>query len=119
MKIVINSSRKISAIQEEFSTLFPGLTLAFYAKPSHPGAAPSAKLIRHSGKTLHDCRINSNDGILEIQPAMNIAELKENLRDVFGLSVEIFQRTDNGSYGKPVSDNLILGEVNTGDQIFQ
>jgi hypothetical protein len=111
MKIDINSGRKISAIQDEFSALFPGLAIAFYAKPSHPGAAPSEKLIRHSGKTLHDCRINSNDGSIEILPAMNISEFKANLRDIFGLSVEIFQKHPEVGDGKSLSDNLVLGEI--------
>ena len=43
MKIVINNKRRIFAIQEEFSTMFPGLVIAFFAKPSRPGAAPSKK----------------------------------------------------------------------------
>jgi hypothetical protein len=110
MKIAINSSRKIVAIQDEFNTLFPGLTIAFYAKPSHPGAAPSPKLIKHSGKTLQDCRINNNEGSIEILPLMNVSELKENLRDIFGLSVEIFQKPRNGSEELPVSDGLVLQE---------
>ncbi len=112
MKIVINNNRRISAIQEEFSTMFPGLTIAFFAKPSHPGAPPSTKLIRHSGKTLQDCRINSNDGTIEILPNMNISELKANLRDIFGLSVEIFQKPQDGNNKNPLSDNLILEEIN-------
>jgi hypothetical protein len=112
MKIAINSSRKIFAIQDEFSAMFPGLTMAFYAKPSHPGAAPSPKLIRHSGKTLADCRINNNDGSIEIMPTMNVSDLKENLRDIFGLSVEIFQKPGNGSGDIPVGDNLTLESVN-------
>jgi len=111
MKIDINSNRKIFAIQDEFSAMFPGLSIAFYAKPSHPGAAPSDKLIRHSGKTLQDCRINSNDGTIEILPAMNIAELKENLRDIFGLSVEIFKKPTDGTGELPLSDNLVLQEI--------
>ena len=115
MKIVINSNRKIFAIQDEFSEMFPGLIIAFYAKPSHPGAAPSTKLIRHSGKTLQDCRINSNDGIIEILPSMNISDLKENFRDVYGLSVEIFQKGGNGSNEDPVSDNLTFEEINKQD----
>ena len=111
MKITLNNTRKIAAIQDEFSTLFPGLSIAFYSKPSHPGAAPSTKLIRHSGKTLHDCRINSNDGSLEIFPTMNISELKNNLRDIFGLSVEIFEKSKDGSETSPLNDNLVLGEI--------
>jgi hypothetical protein len=111
MKIIINSSRKISAIQDEFSAQFPGLSIGFYAKPSHPGAAPSTKLIKHSGKTLHECRINSNDGAIEIFPTMNISELKDNLRDIFGLSVEIFQKSKEGAETSPLGDNLVLGEI--------
>jgi hypothetical protein len=112
MKIVINNNRKIFAIQEEFSNIFPGLTIAFYAKPSKPGSAPSTKLIRHSGKTLQDCRAISNDGIIEILPSMNISDVKENFRDVYGLSVEIFQKGGNGSNKNPVNDNLTLEEIN-------
>jgi len=112
MKIVINNNRAISAIQGEFSAMFPGLTLTFYAKPSHPGAAPSEKLIRHSGKSLKDCRAISNDGIIEILPTMNISDVKGNFRDVYGLSVEIFQKGKNDPNPDPVGDNLTLEELN-------
>ena len=112
MKIVINSNRKIFAIQDEFSEMFPGLTIAFYAKPSHPGAAPSTKLIRHSGKTLQDCRINSNDGIIEILPSMNISDLKENFRDVYGLSVEIFQNQVTALMKTCRRQSYLLAELN-------
>ena len=112
MKIVINSSRRISSIQEEFTTMFPKLTLSFYAKPSHPGASPSAKLIRHSGKSLQDCRAISKDGVMEILPTMNIGDVKENFRDVYGLSVEIFHKGENGSNAIAISDNQTLEEVN-------
>ncbi len=112
MKIVINNHRKIFAVQEEFNKMFPGLTIAFYGKPSKPGAAPSIKLIRHSGKTLQDCRAISNDGTIEILPSMNISDIKENFRDVYGLSVEIFQKAGNGSDKIPVSDKLTIEEIN-------
>jgi hypothetical protein len=111
MKIEINNHRKIFAIQDEFGAMFPGLTMAFYAKPSHPGATPSTKLIRHSGKTLQDCRINSNDGTLDILPTMNVSDLKNNLRDVFGLSVEIFQKPKDGGPASPATENLTLEEA--------
>ena len=117
MKIVINNNRKIFAIQEEFSKMFPGLTIAFYAKPNKPGAVPSTKLIRHSGKTLQDCRAIGNEGTIEILPSMNISDLKENFRDVYGLSVEIFQKGGNGSNKDPISDNLTFEEINKQDSL--
>jgi len=90
MKIVINNNRKIFAIQEEFSKMFPGLNIEFCAKPSRPGASPSKKLIRQSSKTLQDCRAISKEGTIDILPSMNVSDLKENFRDVYGLSIEIF-----------------------------
>ena len=112
MKIVINNNRKIFAIQEEFSKAFPGLKIVFFAKPSKPGAAPSKKLVRHSSKTLQECRAISKEGTIEILPSMNISELKEHFRDVYGLSVEIFQKAKDGSDGNPVSDKLTFEEIN-------
>ncbi len=112
MKIVINNKRRIFAIQEEFSTMFPGLVIAFFAKPSRPGAAPSKKLIRHSGKSIQDCRAVSKEGVIEILPSMNVSDVKENFRDVYGLSIEIFHKGRNGSNETPVSDNMTLDEIN-------
>jgi len=92
--------------------MFPGLKIVFFAKPSKPGAAPSKKVVRHSGKTLQECRAISKEGTIEILPSMNISDLKENFRDVYGLSVEIFQKAGNDSNKDPVSDNLTIEEVN-------
>jgi hypothetical protein len=112
MKIVINNHRKIFAIQEEFSNMFPGLKIVFLAKPSKPGSPPSTKLVTHSGKTLQECRAIHKEGTIEILPSMNISDVKENFRDVYGLSVEIFQKAENGNYEDPVSDKLTFEEIN-------
>jgi hypothetical protein len=112
MKIAINSHRKIFAIQEEFSTMFPGLSIAFHAKPSHRDGPPSQKIVMHSSRTLQDCRANGNEGTIEVIPSMTVSELKENLRDIFGLSVEIFPKPKDGFAEGPVLDNVILEEAN-------
>jgi ribosomal protein L36 len=112
MKIVINNNRKIFAIQEEFSNMFPGLEIDFYAKSSQHGGAPSKKLVRHSSKTLQECRVIRREGTIEILPTMNISDLKGNLRDIFGLSAEIFRKAENGSDEIPASDELTLEETN-------
>ena len=110
MKIVINNFRKVFAIQEEFSAMFPGLKIGFHAKASKEGDAPSHKLIMHGGRTLQDCRTVSRKGTIEILPSMNISELKNNFRNEYGLSAEIFQKS--GNHENPVGDNLTLAETN-------
>jgi hypothetical protein len=93
MKIVINNQRKIFAIQEEFNKIFPALEIEFFAKPNRQGAAPSKKLITHSSKTLQECRANSNEGTIEILPTMDAEDIKGNFRDIFGLTVEIVNKS--------------------------
>ena len=111
MKIVINNHRKIFAIQEEFSSMFPGLKIGFHAKPNNHGGAPSPKLVMHSSRTLQDCRVVTRKGSIEITPLMNISELKENFSNEYGLSVEIFPKTGNGGNETPVGENFTLDEV--------
>ena len=115
MKIVINNNRKIFAIQDEFSKMFPNLEINFHAKPNQHGGAPSKKLVRHSSKTLQECRVISKDGTIDILPSMNVSDLKENFRDVYGLSVEIFRKAENGVPQNPVSDRIALEEASKQD----
>jgi len=102
MKIAINNSRKIFAIQKEFKTMFPDMKLEFHAKPAKAGAAPSEKMVTHKSKTLQECRSVHNEGHIEILPTMSISDIQDNFRDIFGLSVEIFKKDRNGVNDDPV-----------------
>lgn len=118
MKIVINSNRRIFAIQKEFSTMFPTLEIFFYAKPSNPGGAHSAKLVTQSSKSLKDCRAIHEEGVIEILPSMTISELKSRFSDTYGLSVEIFPKSVNGSMENPVDDKRTL-EDHASETLFK
>ena len=117
MKIAINNNRKIFAIQEEFSAMFPNLKIVFHAKPSSAGGVPSPKMVIHSSRTLQDCRSISREGTIEILPTMNISELKGNLRDIFGLSAEICGKPENGDKDKPLGGKLTLEESNKQSEV--
>jgi hypothetical protein len=112
MKMIINNSRKIFAIQEEFSNMFPGLKINFHAKPSSAGGVPSPKMVLHSSRTLQDCRSISREGSIEILPTMNVSDLKENMQDIFGLSAEICLKPENGEKEKPLSGKQTLEDAN-------
>lgn len=93
MKIVINDHRKIFAIQEEFHELFSNLKIEFFVKPHKTGAASAKKIMKHASKTLGECRVVHTKGSLSIRPGMTVTDLKENFRDVYGLSVQIFRKS--------------------------
>ena len=112
MKITINDRRKIFAIQEEFFRVFPFLKLEFFAKPHRPGAASSKKLIKHSSKTLGECRTIHNNGILTITPEMTVTGLEQNFSDIYGLGVQVFRKSGNVWLETTMTDGWTLEEQN-------
>ena len=112
MKITINDHRKISAIQEDFSSMFPFLKLEFFAKPHNVNSASSKKMMKHNGKTLGECRIIHTKGFLTLTPNMTVADLEQSFRDVYGLSVQIFRKSGNVWLETTVTDGWTLEEQN-------
>jgi hypothetical protein len=94
MKISINDHRKIFAVQEEFSQMFPHLRLVFLSKPNKVGVASSKKMMIES-KTLGDCRVVHTKGDLTLSPSMTVADLQQSFSDNFGLSARVYLKSGN------------------------
>jgi hypothetical protein len=111
MKIIINNHRKIFAIQEQFNTVFPEMKIGFFGKPNTHGGPPSAKLVMHSSRTLQDCRAITRQGTLEILPTMNLSDVKDNFRDIYGLSVEFTPKEGTVSPAAAVAEKHATGKT--------
>jgi len=92
LQFEINNQRKVVALKEFFSSEFPNLKLEFFAKPHVTDGPHSDKIVTANSATIADCRAHNNDGILTIEPGMTTSELKDYLRDSFGLKAEIYKR---------------------------
>ena len=92
MEITISDQRKIFAVQNEFSVLFPFLKLEFYSKPHKRGGAPSSKPIKHISKTIAECRTVHSSGNITIHPQLTTGELEQHFMDVFGLTTHVFRK---------------------------
>ena len=112
MKLKITDRRKIFAIQEEFSQLFPYLRIEFFSKPHKPGGGSPKKFVKSSSKTLGECRSLHKNGTITITPSMTVADLEENFRDVFGLSVQVFRHSGAVWLETTVTDGWTLEEQN-------
>lgn len=113
MKVDINDHRKIFAVQEEFSTMFPNLKIEFFAKPSSADGASSKELVKQASKTLGECRTIHTKGLLTLDAAMTIADLKQSLQDNFGLSIRVF-RKEEGRWVETTQEGIYsLDEQNT------
>ncbi len=110
MQLTINDHRKVYALQEEFHQAFPNLLLEFFEKPSKVGAAAPKKMVVRATQTIGQCRNTHKKGLLTITPGMTVADLERDFDDVYGLSVEILQRSGN-SWTK-ADANIQLASVN-------
>lgn len=118
MKILINDHRKIFAIQEEFSKVFPYLKIEFFSK-SHTSSGPaSLKIVKNSSKTLGECRTIHNKGKLTIIPSMTVSDLEKGFNDVYGLSVQIFRKSGKSWLETSVTDGWALEEQNSQGEIL-
>ena len=112
MKVIINDRRKIFAIQNDFNELFPYLKLEFFVKPNEPGGASPKKLTKNSSKSLGECRTIHNSGTITITPNMTVADLEENFRSVYGLSVLVLRKSGKAWLETTVTDSWTLEEQN-------
>lgn len=112
MKMTINDQRKIFAIQEEFSGLFPYLKIEFFSKPHVSGGESPKKLIKHSSKTIGECRTSHNSGNMTITPGMTVTDLEQRFQDVYGLSVQVFRKSGKSWLETTVTDNWTLDQQN-------
>jgi len=113
MEITINDQRKIFAVQKEFSDMFPFLKLEFYSKSNKGGGAPSTKLMKHISKSIAECRTIHSPGNLTIHPHMTVGELEQGFRDVYGLSIEVFRKSENNWLGITETADWTLEKQNS------
>lgn len=111
MKIAINDHRKIFAVKEEFSMLFPNLKIEFLGRPNKVGEAASKKIVRES-KTLGDCRIIHTKGELTVSPSMTVADLQQTLNDNYGISILVFVKSGKEWVETKENGGLTLDEQN-------
>lgn len=112
MKITINDRRKIFAIQEEFNSVFPYLKLEFFSKPQKSGGAPAKSIMKHSSKTLGECRTIHTKGKITIIPTMTVADLEQSFSDVYGLGIQVLRKSGKAWLETTVTDGWTLEEQN-------
>ena len=113
MKITINDHRKISAIQEEFNTVFPYLKIEFFSKPSKQGGSQGKRIMKHASKTLGECRTIHNKGQITISAKMTVVDLEQRFGDVYGLGVQVFRKSGKVWLETTVTDGWTLEEQNS------
>jgi len=110
--MIINDSKTISEIQEEFIEKFPFLRIDFY-KNQHDvnEGSPKEEKIESYHK-IGEIRRNIRTGNLSINGHLKVATLEERFEEDYGLNVQVFRRSDDVWLQTTATDNWTLTEQN-------
>ncbi len=113
MKIRVREDKTLAEIQMEFHRLFPFLKIEFYNTPHSKGEASRKENRLDASKTLRECRWIHQMGTLEYNPKSTVAELEQAFHEVFGLSVQVFRRSEDNWLQTTITDSWTLEEQNS------
>lgn len=112
MNILIDNTRTISDIQQEFSNHFPFLKIEFFSRGHAPAGATPKKLLYPAAKTIGECRSFRNSGSLHVNPSMTVAELEQTFSREYGLSVQVFRKSGRAWLETTLTDTWSLEKQN-------
>ncbi len=110
--MIINDSKKIKTIQEEFQQRFPYLRIHFYSTPHETGEGSSAKEQLSEDKSIGEVRTVHNEGDFMIHENMTVADFEKRFFEKFGLSVQVFRKSGAMWMQTTSTDNWTLAEQN-------
>lgn len=117
--IEINDSRKISEIQEDFSTTFPFLKILFYTA-SEVGADPQVKFVqvKNLSKKIGEYRKTSAKAVYIISPDKSVTDLEQFFKVQYDLVVQVFRKSGKAWLETSATGNWPLGKQNNeGEQL--
>lgn len=111
VKVPINNDTKVSEIQAAFSGEYPFLKLEFF-EPCHRSVPPRKRRNVPSDTLVGKIRSKEYDGELEFDPSTTVADLEEELFNVFGLSAQVYRRAGNIWIETNITDRWTLEHQN-------
>jgi hypothetical protein len=111
MKLRIAPTRLISEVQDDFNKSFPYLKLEFYQnKNGQKRSTPEIRMPHN--KRLGDCQARIADGELEIVKEMKAKDLEKALKEMFGLTAQVFRHSGSLWLQTTVTDDWSLEKQN-------
>ena len=112
MKIHIDDSRTISAIQKEFNDAFTYLKIEFFKKKHGVGEVSSKADMLPEDATLAKWRTAHTKGDLEVTETMTVQQLETAFQQKFGVSAQVFRKSGDVWLETTVTDSWTLKEQN-------
>lgn len=110
--MIINDSKKIKTIQEEFQKKFPYLKIQFYSKPHDTNQGSAIREQLPEELTIGEARTVHNEGDFSINEQMTVAVFERDFAKKFGLNVQVFRKSGDIWMQTTSTDNWTLTEQN-------
>jgi len=106
--LYISDSKTVEDLQEHFNDCFPYLKIEFYEEAgSSLKNCEKAHIVRPE-TPLGEIRRKSNTGILDVKSWEKTSKLKQDLKDQYGLNVQVFRIHGEEWIPTSYSDDLTL-----------
>jgi carboxylesterase type B len=112
MEILIDDSKRLEEIQNQFSGFYPYLKLEFFSKPHRDEEASAKREILDRKLTLREARAVHNTGMLVVRPTHKVSDLEHDFQEVFGLPVQVFRKVGKTWIETTTTDHRTLREQN-------
>ena len=111
--MVVNKKRRLKELQEDFQKHFPFLKIEFYSSFHKPGEGSDKKKKLDSELTVGEvCKLSGNESSITINGSMKVSEFEKAFKDTFGLSVQVFRKSNNLWLQTTITDGWSLSKQN-------
>jgi hypothetical protein len=111
-EMVISKEKQLRQIQEEFQKQFPFLKLEFYSGFHKLGEGSDKRDLLDSHLTVGEVCKLAQEKSIAINEMMKVSELEKAFKNVFGLSVQVFRKSNNLWLQTTITDGWSLLKQN-------
>lgn len=108
---IIEDNMNISAVQKNFSSLFPYLRLEFFTQPYYENGSSPNKLIPVT-TAFREYRKSIGSDTITINPTMTIKDLEKNIRSSYGLYIKVYRKSGKAWLETTLTNEWTLEEQN-------
>lgn len=108
MLLYISNNKTVEDIQDHFNDCFPYLKIEFYKDADDHFVEWDKSNLVKSHTQIGDIRKKSYSGALEIKSWYKTSKIKQDLKDLYGLNVQIFRLHKNQWIPTSYSGDLTL-----------
>jgi hypothetical protein len=112
MKMHIQSTDTLEAVQRSFNSAFPFLKMEFFARPHTKGNPSEKQFMINIKRTIDSCNPDLSEATVSIPTAMTVHELEDLFQQRLGLYIQVFRKSGKVWLETTATDDWTLFKQN-------